>query len=141
MNAFQSFRSYEEFIYTLRHRYDAIVSSTLILVRRGKRTAVLQGELLFEKGFRLSVRERLTWERDAVLIESYGYELWHHEEKISWYDSQPHPDELTLVSSFPHHKHVQPNIRSNRVPAPDMSFFQPNLPALIQEIELFIKQS
>ena len=36
---------------------------------------------------------------------------------------------------FPHHKHVLPNIKHNRIPAPDMSFTQPNLPALIREVE------
>lgn len=45
----------------------------------------------------------------------------------------PHIPEL--ASTHPHHKHIQPNIKHNRVPAPGLSFDQPNLPFLIQEIE------
>jgi hypothetical protein len=40
----------------------------------------------------------------------------------------------------PHHKHIPPNIKHNRIPAPQMSFTQPNLPALIREIESLIKE-
>jgi len=35
----------------------------------------------------------------------------------------------------PHHKHVPPDIKRNRVPAPGMSFTEPNLPTLLREIE------
>ena len=39
---------------------------------------------------------------------------------------------LTLYEekSGPHHKHVPPNIKQHRVPAPEMSFTRPNLPVL-----------
>ncbi len=36
---------------------------------------------------------------------------------------------------MPHHKHTPPDIKHHRIPAPNMSFTQPNLPALIQEID------
>ena len=39
------------------------------------------------------------------------------------------------ISTHPHHKHVPPNIKRNRIPAPEISFGQPNLPFLIEEIE------
>ncbi len=35
----------------------------------------------------------------------------------------------------PHHKHVPPDIKRNRIPAPALSFTRPNLPLLIEEIE------
>ena len=41
--------------------------------------------------------------------------------------------------STPHHKHIPPDPKHNRIPAPGMSFTQPNLPALIQEIEVLIQ--
>ena len=41
-------------------------------------------------------------------------------------------------STHPHHKHTPPNIKRNRLPAPQMSFSAPNLPALIREIEALI---
>jgi hypothetical protein len=33
-----------------------------------------------------------------------------------------------------------PNIKHHRIPAPEMSFTQPNLPTLILEIEAFINE-
>ena len=37
--------------------------------------------------------------------------------------------------SIPHHKHILPDIKHHRLPAPGISFTQPNLPHLIREIE------
>jgi len=34
-----------------------------------------------------------------------------------------------------HHKHIPPNIKRNRTPAPGLSFTRPNLSFLIEEIE------
>lgn len=135
MNLFQSLRDYEEFIYTLKSTFPSIQRSSLIVVRRGKRTAFVQGEIAFAKGYRIAIRERLSFDRDQVVIESYGYEFWQHEKKIAWYDSQPHPNDASLAGTFPHHKHIQPNIKHNRVPAPDMNFDKPNLPFVIHEVE------
>ncbi len=139
MNPFQSLRDYEEFVYTLQQSFPLIKSSSLVVVQRGKRVAILQGELSFAYGYRIVIRERLSYD-DAVVIEDYGYELWHNVEKIAWYDSQPHPNDTSLASSHPHHKHIPPNIKRNRIPAPQMSFTQPNLLALIQEIDDLIKE-
>lgn len=126
MNPFQSIRDYEELIYTLKSKYPSIQRSSLIVIGRGKQTALVQGEVGFCKSYRIAVRERLSFDNDQVVIESYGYELWHGEEKVAWYDSQPHPHDSKLASTFPDHKHVQPNIKRNRIPAPDMSFDKPN---------------
>lgn len=140
MNPFQSLRDYEEYVYTLRQRFGSVQTSSLVVVRRGKRVARLQGELTFEQGYRIKISERLAEEVDGVVIEAYGYELWHNAEKISWYDSQPHPDDPALASSHPHHKHIHPNIKRNRIPAPQMSFEEPNLPVLIEEVEELIEK-
>lgn len=140
MNPFQSLRDYEEFIYTLQQSFPLIQSSSLVVVQRGKRVAVLQGELSFVYGYRIVIRERLSQD-DGVVIEDYGYELWHNAEKLAWYDPQPHPNEPSLASSHPHHKHIPPNIKRNRLPAPQMSFTRPNLPVLIQEVEDLLKRT
>ena len=63
------------------------------------------------------------------------YEVWRGSEKLYWYDSQPHPTDSTLASTDPHHKHIPPDIKHHRVTAPGLSFDQPNLPILIEEIE------
>ncbi|MCI0388624.1 MAG: DUF6516 family protein [Acidobacteria bacterium] len=68
-------------------------------------------------------------------LVSYGYEVWRGAEKLYWYDSQPHPDDPKLASTHPHHKHVPPDLKHNRLPAPVLSFTEPNLPFLIAEIE------
>jgi hypothetical protein len=81
------------------------------------------------------VREKISFDNGPGLIEDYGYEVWHGTELLFWYDGQPHPDDPTLASTHPHHKHIPPNVKHNRVPAPGLSLTQPNLPALIQEIE------
>ena len=104
-------------------------------MQRGRLYAGLRGELSFEEEHRLVVYERLSWDAGPLTIEGYSYEAWRGGEKVYWYDSQPHPDDPTLASSHPHHKHVPPDIKHHRIPAPDLAFSEPNLSVLIQEIE------
>ncbi len=139
MNPFQSLRDYEEFIYTLQQKYPVIQWSTLVVSRRGKRMAVLQGEISLTGDYRIALKERLSFDQGSVLIEDYGYELWCKGDKIAWYDAQPHPNEPSLASTQPHHKHIPPDIKHNRIPAPGMSFTQPNIPVLIKEVESSLK--
>ena len=89
----------------------------------------------------LVVRERLVFDRLPVVIDAYGYEVWRGEEKLYWYDSQPHPNEPSLQSTHPHHKHVPPDLKHHRVLAPALSFTRPNLPTLIHEIQEGLSQS
>jgi hypothetical protein len=130
----RTIEDYELFLYSLPEHFPAIRRSTLVLARRGATIARVAGELAFDRGFRLVVRERLAYDRLPVVIDSYGYEIWRGEEKLCWYDSQPHPDEPSLQATHPHHKHIPPDMKHNRVPAANMSFQRPNLPALIEEI-------
>ncbi len=140
MNPFRSLRDYEHYVYTLQQQFPVIQRSTLVIVPRGQRVAILQGELLFSKGYRLSIRERLSLDTGPVVIEFYGYELWLNNDKFAWYDAQPHPNNTTLASTHPHHKHVPPNIKKNRIPALNMSFVKPDLSVLIAEIETYIQE-
>jgi hypothetical protein len=126
---------YEFFIYTLAEQFPSIYRSTVRFVRRGATLARVFGELYFDKNIRLVVRERIVYHRLPAVIDEYGYEVWHGDEKLYWYDSQPHPADPDLQSTHPHHKHMPPDIKHHRVPAPHMHFTQPNIPALIQEIE------
>ncbi len=135
MNPFQSLSEYETFVYTLPQQFASILRSTLIVARRGRLLAELSGELAFADGRRLVVYERLTWDVGPLVIEGYSYEAWRGGEKLYWYDSQPHPNDPMLASTDPHHKHVPPDIRHHRLPAPDLGFAAPNLPFLIHEIE------
>ncbi len=135
MNQFQSLREYEIFIYTLSERYPELRYATLVVAQQGRYLAVLKGEVAFTGGYRLAVYERLTWDEGPLFIEGYSYEVWRKDEKLYWYDSQPHPHDPSLSSTHPHHKHVPPDIKHNRIPAPGLSFTAPNLPFLIEEIK------
>ncbi len=134
MNPLQSLREYEQFVYTLPQQYLVVQRSTLTVVRRGAAVAILTGDVEIGR-YRLVAREKLSFAADAGRIMDYGYEVWQGQEKLYWYDSQEHPDDPTLASTHPHHKHIPPDIKHHRIPAPGLSFNQPNLPFLIQEIE------
>jgi hypothetical protein len=134
-NPLRTPEDYELFLYTLSQQFPSIRRSTITFVRRGASLARVTGELFFDQDIRLIVRERVLYDRLPVTIDWYGYEVWRGEEKLYWYDSQPHPDEPHLQSTHPHHKHLPPDLKHHRDPAPEMSFTRPNLPKLIQEIE------
>ena len=130
---FHSPEDYELFLYTLTDQFSSIRHSTIAFIRRGTSLARVSGELHFDREIR--VRERLLYDRLPVVMDWYGYEVWRGDEKLYWYDSQPHPDDPLLETTHPHHKHIPPDIKHHRIPAPDLSFTQPNLPVLIREIE------
>lgn len=135
MNHFQSLRKYEDFIYDLPNLFPTIVYSTLVAARLSAKQARVNGEIVFADSYRLVVNERIDIADNFLRIRHYGYEVWHGENKLYWYDSQAHPNDPTLASTHPHHKHVPPDIKHNRIPAPGLSFTQPNLPFLLREIE------
>ncbi len=115
-----------------------IERSTVAAWSESPYTGVAEGDVWFSNGIRLRVREELDF--DAGRITAYGYEVYRGEERLYWYDDFPHPNDPLLASTFPHHKHIPPDIRHNRVPAPTMSFTRPNLPVLIREIEGLIEE-
>lgn len=137
---FRTLEDYELFLYTLADRFASVRRSTVALIRRGTSLARVAGEIFFDREVRLVVRERLLYDRTPIIVDWYGYEIWQHDEKLYWYASQPHPDDPLLQSTHPHHKHIPPNIKHNRIPAPGMSFNQPNLLQLIPEIETLLAQ-
>ena len=134
-NPLRTLVDYELFVYSLADQFPSIKRSTLTVVRKGATLARIDGEVFFGQDYRLVIRERLLFDRLPGVIDGYGYEIWQGEEKICWYDSQPHPNEPSLEQNHPHHKHVPPEIKHHRVPAPQMSFSKPNLLELLQEIE------
>jgi hypothetical protein len=129
-----SLERYEHFVYDLPNRYPAVVRSTLVFVRYGLTVAEVRGQVEFEQEVVLVVAEAIDFAGQGRITQ-YGYEVWQGGRKIWWYDPQPHPDDPTLASTHPHHKHIHPEIKHNRIPAPGLSFEEPNLPFLIEEIE------
>ncbi len=123
---------YSQSIAEIPATYSAIKSSSLTLWPSGIKSAVLEGEVTFENKVRLRMYEEIDFATAEIL--AYSYEVYQGNQKLYWYDPWPHPNDPTLASTHPHHKHVPPNIKRNRIPAPSISFTTPNLDFLIQEI-------
>jgi hypothetical protein len=128
----ESLAAYSRFLADLLHQ-PRIESSTLRVWSDSPYTGIAEGEILFASGVRLRMREELDF--DAGLITSYGYEVYRGDERLYWYDDFPHPNDPALASTHPHHKHIPPDIKRHRIPAPGMSFSQPNLSMIFQEIQ------
>ncbi|HEY4691434.1 MAG TPA: DUF6516 family protein [Anaerolineae bacterium] len=123
---------YEQLVYSLPSDFPAIRYSTLTLIRLEPPTAIVRGEVYFEHDLFLRALQVLDFEEGV--IQRYSYEVYRGEEKLYWYDSWPHPHIPELASTAPHHKHIPPDIKHNRIPAPELSFERPNLPFIIKEI-------
>jgi hypothetical protein len=154
-------QEYETFVYALVDEHPDVKRSTLVYIPAGAFFGRVEGMLFFDQGIVLCVQEYLNFE--LGVIEGYGYELsqphpsvsdapfpdaaeycrpaFPHKEKLYWYDSFPHPNDPALASTDPHHKHVPPDIKHHRVPAPDLSFTRPNLPFLIGEVGQLLRQA
>lgn len=134
-NPLQSLDEYSIFITDFLNR--PLVKLTTVRVwSDSPYTGIAEGEVVFSNNIRLRMREELDFE--SGLITSYGYEVYRFEERIYWYDDFPHPNDKILALSFPHHKHVNPDIKHNRIPAPEISFSHANLPFIVNEIENLI---
>ena len=130
-NPLKSLSDYSRFVAELLGQPN-VQSSTVSVWSDSPYTSVAEGEVFFTNGLRLRMREEV--DLDAGLIISYGYEIYRGEDRLYWYDDFPHPNDPTLAATMPHHKHVPPDIKHNRIPAPNISFERPNLPVLIDEI-------
>jgi hypothetical protein len=125
--------NYEQWLYAIPDTYDSVHSSTVRFFTTSATAGVVEGTIFFHSGHELHVSEIVDFAVGDIL--DYGYEVWRSGEKLYWYDPQPHPNDPTLASTYPHHKHALPNIKRHRIPEPELSFTKPNLPFLIREIE------
>ena len=128
----RSLDNYSSFISEILDR-DDVEKTTITVWSNSPYSGTAEGEVFFKDGIRLRMREELDF--DAGLITSYGYEVYKNETRLYWYDDFPHPNDTSLASTFPHHKHIPPNIKRNRIPAPNIDFSYPNLPFILQEID------
>jgi hypothetical protein len=131
--AIPSLHTYSKFVYSIENRYPYVLRSTLVLATIGRTLAKLEGLVFFEGDIVLDVWELIDLE--TARIRKYSYEFYQAGEKVRWYDPFEHPDIPELASTHPHHMHVAPDIKHNRVPAPGISFEEPNLPHLLRIIE------
>ncbi len=125
---------YESLIYGVQSSSPHIESSSLVLQRRGKFNCWLVGTVQFSNNIRLEIAEALDFVSESF-IRHYSYSVFRGDEKLYWYDSQAHPNDPTLQSTHPHHKHIPPDIKHHRIPAPNLSLSEPNLPFLVREID------
>ncbi len=134
MNAspLSSLNAYSEFVANLLNR-TSVQQSGITVWPVSRYTGKAEGRAFFSNGCQLRMLEILDF--DAKLIVSYGYEVLRDEERFYWYDDTEHPHDPSLAATFPHRKHVPPDIKHNRIPAPEISFEHPNLPFIIAEIE------
>ncbi len=126
------FKSYSVFIYTLSERHSFIINSTLALAAIGAALAKLEGRIECQKEIHLEIWELIDFESQR--IRAYSYEVYQRGEKIFWYDHWEHPEISSLAATFPHHKHVLPDLRENRVPAHGLSFESPNLDIVLEDV-------
>jgi hypothetical protein len=139
MSALDSISAYENFIYGLPNQHPQILYSTLVLKRLGPHVGEISGSVFFGDEVRLNIRELIDFRRKR--IKTYSYEVYRSRDKQYWYDDQPHPNDPSLQSTHPHHKHIHPDIKHHRIPAPHIHFDQSNLPFLLQEIiDNFLKE-
>ena len=136
-NPLRSLAGYSQFLAEQVNR-PTIVRSTVSVWSDSPYTGIAEDELFFANAVRLRLREEFDF--DAGMITSYGYEIYRGSVRLYWYDDFPHPQDPLLTPTYPHHKHVPPDLKHNRVPASQASFNRPNLPWLIQEIETLLEK-
>ena len=131
------FDEYCRLIAGLPDEFPSIQVSTLTVYTIGPFAAEVEGRLTFEGGCVLNVWELLDLSTGS--IRNYSYELDCAGERVWWYDPTEHPGDPALQSSFPHHKHIGPDIKHHRLPVPEISFTHPNLLTLIKEVERLLE--
>lgn len=131
-NILRTVKTYEDFIYSLANQYPQIQFSTLVVKRYGSLVAEISGTIFFKNEVKLNIKELIDFR--YCTIKTYSYEVFVQNKKQYWYDPQPHPNDQSLRENFPHHKHVPPEIKHNRIPAKQLSFNTENCTTLISEI-------
>lgn len=128
--------SYTQFIAGLLTARATIESHTVTIYTVGQTLGIMRGQIQFRSGHLLRVFEQIDFLAGRIL--KYSYEVFYQDKQLWWYDPMPHPHISELQSTHPHHKHVPPDIKHHRIPAPTISFTEPNLPYLIAEVEAAI---
>ena len=124
--------SYSAFVYALQERHPFVTGSTLTLAPIGATLAKLEGRIECQSGIHLEVWELIDFATHR--IRTYSYEVYRVGEQVCWYDAWEHPEIPALASTFPHHKHVPPDLRNNRLPAPGIRFDAPNLDVVVTDV-------
>jgi len=119
----KDYKAYALFIYMLKDKYPEIQFAKIHFFTTSSNKSTAFGIFYFQNQMELHFREVVNFVKGKIL--DYSYEVRQYNQAIYYYDPQPHPE---VAATFPHHKHVNPNIKNNRQPAPGISFDKPNLP-------------
>ena len=76
---------YENFVYTLQAQFKSIKASTLVVKHTSATSAHVFGYIYFDKNVVLRVFEAVDFLTER--IEDYSYEVYHHSQKLYWYDA------------------------------------------------------
>jgi len=128
-----SYDEYVVFLSTLLERFRNIESVEFNAYLASATECYSEGTLLFPNEIVLTFIEQIDFVANKLF--KYGYTVHQAGEKLYYYDPQPHPNDPSLASTFPHHKHIHPDIKHHRIRAPEISFERSNLEFLIREIE------
>ncbi len=128
-----SYAEYTRFIYNFLADHPTVDRHTLTMYTASQTVGIIRGHIVFRSGHVLRVFEQIDFVTHRIL--QYMYEVDYQNERLWWYDPMPHPNIPELQSTHPHHKHVLPDIKHHRIPAPGLSFTEPNLLRLIAEVE------
>ena len=131
-----SYAEYVQLIYSLLTDRDSVARHSLAVYMVSQTIGLTRGQIIFRSGHVLHVFEQVDFAAQRIL--KYFYELTYQGETLWWYDPMPHPGVESLQSTHPHHRHVPPDVKDRRVPAPKLSFSEPNLPHLVEEVESLI---
>ena len=132
MHSFESSSDYISFLFSLENKFPEIRNSRINFYSIEPDLFLAKGIIEFNSEIKLTFHEVINFSKQRII--RYAYEVHQKNELLYFYDPQEHPDDSTLASTFPHHKHIHPNIKRNRQPALGLSFTKPNLLFLIQEI-------
>jgi hypothetical protein len=132
----RSHAEYARLVYSLLADRPTVESHSVAVYTVSQTIGMTRGQILFRSGHVLQVFEQVDFVAQRIL--KYFYELTYQGEPLWWYDPMPHPDVPELQDTHPHHKHVPPDVKHRRVPAAGLSFTEPNLPRLLEEIESIV---
>jgi hypothetical protein len=128
-----NYDEYAAFLATLQERFGSIQNIKFNAYRTSATRASSSGTIILPKEITLKFNEKINFAKKKLV--DYGHVVYQASEKLYYYDSRPHPDDLSLAATHPHHKHISPDIKHHRIPAPGLSFDHSNLEFLIREIE------
>jgi hypothetical protein len=128
-----SYDEYVVFLSTLLEKFHNLEGVEFNTYLTSTTECYSEGTILFPNEIVLAFIEQIDFAVNKLF--KYGYTVHQAGEKLYYYDSQPHPDDSSLAATHPHHKHIPPDIKHHRIPAPGLSFDHSNLEFLIREIE------